>query len=106
MKQRILALAICACAVIAFSAPASADEGKGESGKGWYGNDHGDWRDYGGHRGGYEREDWRDDYYYKNRPRRSGKHAEIPYGHLPPPGECRTWYPDLPPGHQPPPHRC
>ena len=25
---------------------------------------------------------------------------------LPPPGECRVWYPDRPPGHQPPPFRC
>jgi hypothetical protein len=36
-------------------------------------------------------------------------HAEpvhIPPGHLPPPGECRIWYPDRPPGHQPPPGPC
>jgi hypothetical protein len=30
----------------------------------------------------------------------------IPPGHLPPPGECRIWYPDRPPGHQPPPGDC
>ena len=30
----------------------------------------------------------------------------IPPGHLPPPGECRIWYPDRPPGHQPPPGPC
>ena len=30
----------------------------------------------------------------------------IPPGHLPPPGQCRLWYPDRPPGHQPPPERC
>jgi hypothetical protein len=30
----------------------------------------------------------------------------IPNGHLPPPGECRIWYPDRPAGHQPPPGRC
>ncbi|TFH87297.1 hypothetical protein EQG41_07795 [Billgrantia azerbaijanica] len=30
----------------------------------------------------------------------------IPPGHLPPPGECRIWYPDRPPGHQPPPGAC
>lgn len=30
----------------------------------------------------------------------------IPPGHLPPPGECRIWYPDRPPGHQPPPGNC
>ncbi len=29
----------------------------------------------------------------------------IPYGHEPPPGEYRTWFPDQPPGHQPPPYR-
>jgi hypothetical protein len=30
----------------------------------------------------------------------------IPGGHLPPPGECRVWFPDRPAGHQPPPGRC
>lgn len=30
----------------------------------------------------------------------------IPPGHMPPPGECRIWYPDLPPGQQPPPGPC
>jgi hypothetical protein len=25
---------------------------------------------------------------------------------LPPPGECRIWYPGRPAGHQPPPGRC
>jgi hypothetical protein len=31
---------------------------------------------------------------------------KIPKGHMPPPGECRIWYPDRPPGHQPPPGDC
>ncbi|WP_189471653.1 hypothetical protein [Litchfieldella qijiaojingensis] len=31
---------------------------------------------------------------------------DIPPGHMPPPGECRIWYPDLPPGQQPPPGHC
>jgi hypothetical protein len=30
----------------------------------------------------------------------------VPPGHLPPPGECRVWFPDRPPGHQPPPGSC
>jgi hypothetical protein len=33
-------------------------------------------------------------------------HLDIPPGHLPPPGECRIWYPGKPPGHQPPPGKC
>lgn len=32
--------------------------------------------------------------------------AHVPPGHLPPPGQCRIWYPDRPPGHQPPPGSC
>ena len=32
--------------------------------------------------------------------------VHIPPGHLPPPGQCRIWYPDRPPGHQPPPGSC
>lgn len=31
---------------------------------------------------------------------------EVPKGHLPPPGECRIWYPDRAPGQQPPPGDC
>jgi hypothetical protein len=30
----------------------------------------------------------------------------IPPGHLPPPGQCRVWYPGRPPGQQPPPTSC
>jgi hypothetical protein len=56
--------------VIALSAPVFADEGKNESGKGWHG-------DYGGR-------NWRGKHFDERGP--------IPYGHLPPPGECRNWY--------------
>jgi len=34
------------------------------------------------------------------------RHADIPPGHMPPPGECRIWFPDRPPGQQPPPGDC
>ncbi|WP_247236521.1 hypothetical protein [Telluribacter sp. SYSU D00476] len=30
----------------------------------------------------------------------------IPKGHLPPPGECKVWFPGRPPGQQPPPQSC
>jgi hypothetical protein len=30
----------------------------------------------------------------------------IPYGHLPPPGECKIWIPGLPAGQQGPPQSC
>lgn len=31
---------------------------------------------------------------------------DIPLGHLPPPGECKLWYPKRPSGQQPPPASC
>jgi hypothetical protein len=34
------------------------------------------------------------------------QNVEIPPGHMPPPGECRVWYPDRPPGQQPPSGPC
>jgi len=36
----------------------------------------------------------------------SNKNQKIPRGHMPPPGKCRIWYPDLPPGQQSPPGDC
>jgi hypothetical protein len=30
----------------------------------------------------------------------------IPPGHMPPPGQCRIWFPGRPPGQQPPPGEC
>ena len=35
-----------------------------------------------------------------------GKPLGIPRGHLPPPGECRVWFPGRPPGRQPRPESC
>jgi hypothetical protein len=32
--------------------------------------------------------------------------VNIPPGRMPPPGECRIWFPDRPPGQQPPPGPC
>jgi|EndMetStandDraft_7_1072992.scaffolds.fasta_scaffold189580_2 hypothetical protein len=66
--------------------------------------------EYKDHRGKYEHKDgekrarreggrtWFHDHGYSN--------LRIPNGHLPPPGECRIWYPGRPAGHQPPPGRC
>jgi hypothetical protein len=44
--------------------------------------------------------------YAEPRPVYHGQPVHVPPGHLPPPGECRIWYPDRPPGHQPPPGPC
>jgi hypothetical protein len=49
-----------------------------------------------------EKDDWRD----KDRFHRPRTQVKVPPGHLPPPGECRIWFPDRPPGHQPPPGDC
>jgi len=39
-------------------------------------------------------------------PVRYRRHRKIPPGHMPPPGQCRVWYPNRPAGHQPPPGNC
>jgi hypothetical protein len=70
-------------------AQAIADEDKDESGKGKQRYEQSD-RGGGGH-GSYFRQHG---------------YTRIPNGHLPPPGECRIWYPDRPAGHQPPPFKC
>ena len=47
-----------------------------------------------------------EDSVYDPRPQPVGHGFIIPPGHMPPPGECRIWFPDLPPGQQPPPRDC
>lgn len=90
--------------LLALSTGAFADEGKDESGK-------------GKQRDRYESKDkdkHEDKDRYNDKDKRDGKgsyfhqrgDARIPNGHLPPPGECRIWYPDRPAGHQPPPFKC
>jgi len=44
--------------------------------------------------------------YQEPAPVYQAKPVKIPPGHLPPPGQCRIWYPDRPPGHQPRPGPC
>lgn len=34
------------------------------------------------------------------------REVSIPPGHMPPPGECRIWFPGRPAGQQPPPGDC
>jgi hypothetical protein len=101
-RVRLLA----ACLVMALCAPPAAlgDPWKDESGQ------RGErWRE------GRDRRDHRD--HDRDRgPRREGwgwgwapapfAQPRVPPGHLPPPGECRLWFPDRPPGQQPPPGRC
>lgn len=41
-----------------------------------------------------------EDYYYES------TLPAIPPGHMPPPGQCRIWFPGKPPGQQPPPGDC
>ena len=79
-------IAVLAAGLAGWTGAAQADPGKDESGK--------------GRRGGYAHHDERPG------PARHRDTVRIPRGHLPPPGECRTWYAGRPPGHQPPPYRC
>jgi len=82
---------ILASAIGLVATPAIADPDKDESGNGrseWRGDDRPDRKRY---------YDGRSEYGYRR---------NIPNGHLPPPGECRVWFPDRPAGHQPPPTSC
>ena len=45
-------------------------------------------------------------YYEEEAPYYPSRISKIPPGHMPPPGKCRIWYPDLTPGQQPPPGEC
>jgi hypothetical protein len=98
MKATVTGITIMAALLGSFAA--QADDWKDESGKG---------RGYG-NRGGvtvqvpypaappsYDPRYQPRTYYYGQR---------MPDGHMPPPGECRVWYPDRPAGHQPPPFKC
>ena len=82
-----------------------ADDDRDEYWEDYYDDRHEDYEDY------YE--DYED--YYEDVPRGApygyGEmppygYGGIPPGHLPPPGECRVWYPGVPPGQQPPPFEC
>lgn len=102
MNAKKIALFSVISAAILAPLVAVADDWKDESGKGhgyrgqgaYYGNSYD--RYYEDRKGGRGRGY---DYGYGYAPR-------IPDGHLPPPGECRVWYPDRPAGHQPPPLKC
>lgn len=74
--------------LMVFGTGALADEGKDESGKGK--------QRYEAH----ERQLGHGSYFHQH------GYTRIPEGHMPPPGECRIWYPDRPAGHQPPPFKC
>ena len=89
---------------LASPAAVLADPFKDESGRGrsdqaggYFNDPEGDWRG--------RNDTWRPGEpippLYAPAPNRS-----IPAGHLPPPGECRIWFPDRPAGHQPPPGSC
>ena len=41
-------------------------------------------------------------YYEEETPYYPGRISKVPPGHLPPPGKCRIWYPDLPPASHSP----
>jgi hypothetical protein len=106
MIKRLAVLAL--FGLLAMSTGAFADEGRDESGKGkkWHEENKGKkWHE---EKKGWDEGRGRDERY------KGGGHSyfhqhgrtSIPKGHLPPPGECRIWYPDRPAGHQPPPFKC
>jgi|OpeIllAssembly_1097287.scaffolds.fasta_scaffold35374_2 hypothetical protein len=119
MQMRTFILPI-ALAIAALPLSSQADPNKDESGKGGkheeqYGPAESRKYETEG-RGELDGRDWNSyDEWVRDRSRRDrssphfrGRYSrlDIPYGHYPPPGECRLWYPDRPPGQQPPPADC
>jgi len=113
--------------LVAGGTPAVADPDKDEA----HGKEYREKRDDRNYREGWDdreyREGWDDRKHYEGRGdleyyerrddrryREGGSYfhqhgytqLDIPPGHLPPPGECRVWYPGQPPVHQPPPGPC
>jgi hypothetical protein len=80
------------------AAPALADEGKDEA----RGKERQESKAKGRPEGKALRPWGYDTYFYDH----GYTTLNIPEGHLPPPGECRLWFPGQPPGHQPPPDKC
>lgn len=77
--------------LLGLGSPLLGDEGKNESGKKIKGYEQ---HQKSGRGGG--------SYFYEH----GYSNLGIPEGHLPPPGECRVWFPGKPAGHQPPPGKC
>ena len=100
MNKRI-ALTTLTCLLL-LGAGAHADEGKDESGKGKRRYEERFERSERGERSERSDRDHRDGNSHFHRQGRT----RIPNGHLPPPGECRVWYPNRPAGQQPPPFKC
>lgn len=99
LKWVLFAAAFCAAGT------ASADPDKNESGKrNWERRAEKYDKDGGKHQDREDRraERWRD----RDHDDRAAYVGTVPKGHMPPPGECRLWYPDRPAGHQPPPTKC
>lgn len=88
--------------LLLLGAGAHADEGKDESGKGKQRYEERFERSERGERSERFDRDRRDGNSHFHR---QGQ-TRIPNGHLPPPGECRVWYPNRPAGQQPPPFKC
>jgi hypothetical protein len=94
---------VVAVAMMALGTGAFGDDKKDESGKG---------KERGEERQRHDEGKRGEDRKHGEHKRQDGSYfhqrgyTRIPNGHLPPPGECRIWYPDRPAGHQPPPFKC
>jgi hypothetical protein len=98
IRKTHIALAVAALCLAA--SPAFADEKDDKREGRWHEQKHD--RDDRGKRHDKERDDRADRREWGDR----HTQVKVPPGHLPPPGECRIWFPDRPPGHQPPPGDC
>jgi hypothetical protein len=94
IKHSVIAIVASCVATIALADPDKDEKRDGR------------WREQKQERYDSDEHGKRDEWRHGHRDHGGHSQVNVPPGHLPPPGECRIWFPDRPAGHQPPPGDC